>query len=61
MMKAIGNILVGLSCVFLLWMLVSFIDVNLHNGLNLDGTPQGGTQWQYNAFVIMCEQAEGRN
>lgn len=58
MMKAIGNILVALSCAFLLWLFVSFVDVNPHNGLNPDGTPQGGTQWKYNAFVLMCKDVE---
>lgn len=53
MMKAIGNILVALSCAFLLWLFVSFVDVNLHNGLNPDGT-----QWKYNAFVLMCKDVE---
>lgn len=54
-MKIIGNVFVALSIVFLLWIAVSIVDVDMHNGLNPDGTPQGGTQWEYNAFVLMTE------
>lgn len=56
--KIISNILIALCCAFLLWLFVSWVDVNMHNGLNPDGTPQGGTQWKYNAFVVMLEDSE---
>lgn len=46
MKKIIGDILTGASYVFILWALVSWVDVCCHN-------LSGGTNWKYNLFVIL--------
>lgn len=45
----------AVSLLLIMWIFVSIIDVNLHNNLDCYGNAQGGTQWKYNAFSIICE------
>ena len=53
--KLVSSIATLISVLFLAWMLISWLDVNLHNGLDRYGNPQGGTQWKQNAFVVMID------
>lgn len=46
----IGLIGAFIAAPFLIWIIVSFIDVNLHNGLN-----GGGPQLPFNFFQMMVD------
>lgn len=47
--KVVVNSISVISTLLILWMIISFIDVNLHNGLNGDG-PQ--LSWNFFSLLV---------
>lgn len=52
--KLLANLICVLGTLIILWVLISFIDVNLHNGL--DGE---GPQLSWNFFSLLVNIFEG--